>query len=233
MNTTKTILVVDDQPDNVFILQDRLQREGFNILTAYDGQTCLTLAEKNLPDLILLDVMMPGLSGFDVCEQLRKNNLTSSIPVILVTALTDVEDIKRGLQSGAFDYVKKPYNRAELIARINSALRFSETQKMLIEIEKVKTYAATVLTANHEIKQPLTLINLSLTAINRELSKEEMRRDVVKKRVEFIEGATKEIIKILAKLSEIKKPTITNYVNDLKMIDLHNSDSNGKTLNDF
>jgi len=59
MNTTKTILVVDDQPDNVFILQDRLQREGFNILTAYDGQTCLTLAEKNLPDLILLDVMMP------------------------------------------------------------------------------------------------------------------------------------------------------------------------------
>jgi len=153
--------------------------------------------------------------------------------VILVTALTDVEDIKRGLQSGAFDYVKKPYNRAELIARINSALRFSETQKMLIEIEKVKTYAATVLTANHEIKQPLTLINLSLTAINRELSKEEMRRDVVKKRVEFIEGATKEIIKILAKLSEIKKPTITNYVNDLKMIDLHNSDSNGKTLNDF
>jgi len=223
MNTTKTILVVDDQPDNVFILQDRLQREGFNILTAYDGQTCLTLAEKNLPDLILLDV----------CEQLRKNNLTSSIPVILVTALTDVEDIKRGLQSGAFDYVKKPYNRAELIARINSALRFSETQKMLIEIEKVKTYAATVLTANHEIKQPLTLINLSLTAINRELSKEEMRRDVVKKRVEFIEGATKEIIKILAKLSEIKKPTITNYVNDLKMIDLHNSDSNGKTLNDF
>jgi len=104
---------------------------------------------------------------------------------------------------------------------------------MLIEIEKVKTYAATVLTANHEIKQPLTLINLSLTAINRELSKEEMRRDVVKKRVEFIEGATKEIIKILAKLSEIKKPTITNYVNDLKMIDLHNSDSNGKTLNDF
>lgn len=233
MKKNQTILVVDDQPDNVFILQDRLQREGFNILTAYDGLTCISIAENEKPDLILLDVMMPGLSGFDVCERLVKNPTTNSIPVILVTALTDVEDIKRGLQAGAFDYVKKPYNRAELIARINSAIRFSETQKMLIEIEKVKTYAATVLTANHEIKQPLTLINLSLTAINRELGKEEMRKDVLKKRVEFIEGATKEIIKILSKLSEIKKPVITDYVNNLKMIDINNSEAGDNSANSF
>lgn len=232
MNKTKTILVVDDQPDNVFILQDRLQREGFRILTAYDGQTCLAIAEKNSPDLILLDVMMPGLSGFDVCERLVKNELTKFIPVILVTALTDVEDIKQGLQSGAFDYVKKPYNRAELIARINSALRFSETRKMLVEIEKVRTYAATVLTANHEIKQPLTLINLSLTAINRELAKDSMNKELIKKRVDFIDGAAKDIIKILAKLSEIKKPTITNYINDLKMIDINKSEAN-EELNNF
>jgi DNA-binding response OmpR family regulator len=233
MKNNKTILVVDDQPDNVFILQDRLQREGFRILTAYDGLTCISIAESEKPDLILLDVMMPGLSGFDVCERLIKNTVTSSIPIILVTALTDVEDIKRGLQAGAFDYIKKPYNRAELIARINSALRFSETQKMLIEIEKVNTYAATVLTANHEIKQPLTLINLSLTAINRELGKEEIRKDVLKKRIEFIEGATKEIIKILGKLSEIKKPVITDYVNNLKMIDLNSSDISDDSSNQF
>lgn len=233
MKKNQTILVVDDQPDNVFILQDRLQREGFKILTAYDGLSCISIAENEKPDLILLDVMMPGLSGFDVCERLLKNPATNSIPVILVTALTDVEDIKRGLQAGAFDYVKKPYNRAELIARINSALRFSDTQKMLIEIEKVKTYAATVLTANHEIKQPLTLINLSLTAINRELNKDEIRKDVLKKRIEFIDGATKEIIKILSKLSEIKKPVITDYINNLKMVDINNSESGDNSANDF
>ena len=233
MKKNQTILVVDDQPDNVFILQDRLQREGFRILTAYDGLTSISIAENEKPYLILLDVMMPGLSGFDVCERLIKNRLTSSIPIILVTALTDVEDIKHGLQSGAFDYIKKPYNRAELIARINSALRFSETQRMLIEIEKVNTYAATVLTANHEIKQPLTLINLSLTAINRELGKDEMRKDVLKKRVEFIEGATKEIIKILGKLSEIKKPILTEYVNDLKMVDLNSSNNGDDSSNQF
>jgi len=104
---------------------------------------------------------------------------------------------------------------------------------MLIEIEKVNTYAATVLTANHEIKQPLTLINLSLTAINRELGKEEIRKDVLKKRIEFIEGATKEIIKILGKLSEIKKPVITDYVNNLKMIDLNSSDISDDSSNQF
>ncbi len=219
----KTVLVVDDQPDNVFILQDRLEREGFTVLTAYDGQTCIAKAAEEQPDLILLDVMMPGLSGFDVCRQLTKSPETKLIPVIMVTALTDAEDMKEGLQAGAYDYIKKPFNRVELIARVNSALRFSESNKLMLEIEKINTYAATVVTANHEIKQPLTLINLSTAAINREMGKEEVNRDVVKKRVEFIENATREIIDVLDKLSAIKKPLITDYVNNLKMVDLSKS----------
>ena len=223
-NKKKTILIVDDQPDNVFILQDRLQREGYNILTAYDGPGCIEKAEESLPDLILLDVMMPGMSGFDVCDQLVKNEKTTNIPIILVTALTDIDDVKQGLQVGAFDYIKKPYNRAELIARINSALKFSETSKVLLELEKINTFTATVVTANHEIKQPLTLINLSTAAINREIGKDNINRDTIVKRVEFIDNATKEIIKVLEKLSAIKNPVITDYVNDLKMIDLEKDD---------
>lgn len=222
----KTILVVDDQPDNVFILQDRLQREGFGVIAAYDGLTCLEKAENELPDLILLDIMMPGMSGFEVCEKLTSNEKTKLIPVILVTALTDVEDIKKGLLSGAFDYVKKPYNRAELVARINSALRFREFNEALLEVEMAKTYAATVVTANHEIKQPLTLINLSTAAITRELGRVEIKKETIRKRVEFIENATRHIISVLERLSEIKKPVITDYVNDLKMIDLKKSPGN-------
>ncbi len=219
----KKILIVDDQPDNVFILQDRLKREGFETLTAYDGPACIQVAESEDPDLILLDVMMPGMSGFEACEKIVSNKKTKSIPVILVTALTDVDDIKQGLSVGAFDYIKKPYNRAELIARVNSALRFSESNKILLELEKINTFAATVITANHEIKQPLTLINLSTAAISRELGRDEIRKDLIEKRVEFINGATKEIIKVLEKLSQIRKPVITDYVNNLKMIDLENS----------
>lgn len=220
----KRILVVDDQPDNVFILEDRLKREGFETVTAYDGPSCIKIAKDEEPDLILLDVMMPGMSGFEACEILVADKVTRSIPIILVTALTDIEDIKKGLSAGAFDYIKKPYNRAELIARVNSALKFSESSKVLLELEKINTFAATVITANHEIKQPLTLINLSTTAITRELGREELRRDVVQKRIDFIDGATKEIIRVLEKLTQIKKPVITDYVNNLKMIDLNHSE---------
>jgi len=218
----KKILVVDDQKDNVFVLQERLSREGFEVLAAYDGPTCLTIAQEENPDLVLLDVMMPGMSGFEVCRKLTSSENTKLIPVVLLTALTEAEDLKEGFEAGAFDYIKKPFNRVELIARIKSALSFRESQKVMLEIEKVQTYAATVITANHEIKQPLTLINLSTAAINRELRKDELSKDVVQKRVTFIEEATKEIISVLQKLSSIKVPVLTNWVNDLKVVDLSN-----------
>ena len=216
----KKILVIDDQPDNVFILQDRLEHEGFEAISAYDGPTGIKKAVDEQPDLILLDVMMPGMSGFEVCQKLVEMPETRNIPILLVTALTSAEDIKQGLQAGAFDYIKKPFNKIELLARINSALKLSETNKLLIEYEKVKTFAATIVTANHEIKQPLTLINLSIAAIRRELGKEEVSREGVNKRVQFIEKATKDIIEVLDQLSAIRKPVFVDYVNDTKMIDI-------------
>lgn len=216
----KKILVIDDYPDNVFLLQDRLEQEGFEVIKAYEGNMGIQKAIEEKPDLILLDIMMPGVSGYDVCKILTTNEETKFTPIILLTALTDAENIKEGLQLGAFDYIKKPFNKIELVARINSALRFSETNKILLEVEKIKTYAATVVTANHEIKQPLTLINLSTAAIRRELSKENISKEVITKRVEFIENAAHDIIKVLEKLGSIRKPVITPYVNNLNIIDL-------------
>ena len=220
----KKILVVDDQPDNVFILQDRLKRAGFEVIAAYEGATGIQKTIDEKPDLILLDIMMPDISGFDVCRRLVANEETKNIPIILVTALTDAEDIKEGFDAGAFDYIKKPFNRDEMLARINSALRFNETNNLLLELEKVKTFNATVITANHEIKQPLTLINLSTAAIRRELNKNEQATDFLLKRVEFIEKATHDIIDILEKLSSIKKPIFIDYLNNLKMINLQPED---------
>lgn len=223
----KKVLVVDDQKDNVFVLEDRLKREGYEILKAYDGQTCIDIAKKEIPDIILLDVMMPGMSGFDVCKTLTASKITNSIPIILVTALTEAEDLKEGFLAGAFDYVKKPFNRVELIARVKAALRFRESQQVMLELEKVKTFTATVSTANHEIKQPLTLINLSTAAVNRELGKEEINKEVIKKRIGFIEDATRDIISVLDQLTAIKTPVLTDWVNDVKLVDL----SNGKKKN--
>jgi DNA-binding response OmpR family regulator len=219
----KKILVIDDYPDNVFLLQDRLENEGFEVVKAYDGKMGIQTARDEKPDLILLDIMMPDISGYEVCKELVLGEDTRMIPIILLTALTDAENLKAGLQAGAFDYIKKPFNRTELIARINSALRFSELNSLLLQMEKVKTYSATIVTANHEIKQPLTLINLSSAAIRREITKPEFDMEVIQKRIDIIENAAKDIVSILEKFESIKNPVITPYVNNLNIIDLDNS----------
>lgn len=216
----KRILVIDDLPENVFLLQDRLETEGFEILTAYDGKSGINKAVNELPDLILLDVMMPEINGIEVCKTLVNNPSTASIPVILVTAKSGAEDTKEGLEAGAFDYIKKPFNKVELLARINSALKLSEAQKKYLEAEQKSTFAATVVTANHKIKQPLTLMSLSSAALKREINKEVISKEAVMKRLNYIEAAIKEISNVLNQLNSIKKPVFSDYVKDIKMIEV-------------
>ena len=107
----KRILVIDDLPENVFLLKDRLEHEGYEVLTADCGNSGIEKATDETPDLILLDVMMPDINGFEVCKTLVNDSRTSGIPILLVTAKTDAEDTKEGLDAGAFDYIKKPINK--------------------------------------------------------------------------------------------------------------------------
>lgn len=214
----KKILVIDDLPENVFMLQDRLEHEGYEVITAYDGLSGIEKTRNELPDLILLDVMMPGITGFEVCKTLANDIKTKNIPIILVTAKIGAEDTKEGLEAGAFDYIKKPFNKIELLARVNSALKLSDAQKMLIKAEKQSVFAATVVTANHKIKQPLTLMNLSAAAIKRELAKEEISKEAITKRLSYIELAIKEINDVLNNMNTIKEPTIGEYTKNIKMI---------------
>lgn len=213
----KKILVIDDQPDNVFLLQDRLKKERLNVLTAYNGKNGIKIAEEELPDLILLDVMMPDMDGFEVCTKISGNAITKHIPIIMLTALNSPDDIEKGFNCGAFDYIKKPYSKIELMARIKSALRFNETNKLLIELEKINTFSATVKKTNHEIKQPLTLINLSVTALKRELEGENVNKKSASKRIEFIDQAVKEIITVMDSMLKINGPEIKEYLENLKI----------------
>ncbi len=214
----KTILVIDDLPENVFMLQDRLENEGYNILTAYDGKSGIEKARNEIPNLILLDIMMPGITGIEVCKILVNDDRTKHIPIILVTAKAGAEDTKEGLEAGAFDYIKKPFNRVELLARVQSALKLSEANSLLLEAEKKSTFVATVVTANHKIKQPLTLLSLSSAAIKRELNKEEISKDSILNRLKYVDTAVKEITDVLNQLNSIKEPVMAQYTKNIKMI---------------
>ncbi|WP_373500253.1 SpoIIE family protein phosphatase [Desulfococcus sp.] len=135
----ESILLVDDQPANLQVLIHTLERLGCKLLVAKNGETALTIAQKAHPDLILLDIMMPGIDGFEVCRRLKANSDTKKIPVIFLSALDETGDKVRGLQLGAVDYVAKPFQPEEVIARVNTHLtihRLSrEVQQQRDELE--------------------------------------------------------------------------------------------------
>lgn len=121
--TARHILVVDDTPTNVKLLVDLLQAAGYATAAAKSGEEALAMVAQSVPDLILLDVMMPGLNGYEVCEQLRSQSTTALLPIVLVTALDGKDEKVRGLEAGADDFLTKPIDRHELLARVRSLLR--------------------------------------------------------------------------------------------------------------
>ena len=138
---TESILLVDDNPTNLQVLFQTLDGVGCKLLIAKNGEMAISIAGKALPDLILLDIMMPGIDGYEVCRQLKSNGATSDIPVIFLSALGDTEDKVKGLQLGAVDYITKPFQPDEVIARVNTHLtihrlkREVESQKDQLEHE--------------------------------------------------------------------------------------------------
>lgn len=149
-----TILIVDDVPNNVRLLLTFLSRAGFEVLIAQDGKDGIETAEYAHPDLILLDVMMPGIDGFEVCRQLKSQPQTQDIPIIFMTALTETIDKMRGFQVGAEDYITKPFHHEEVLARISTHLKL---RKQAIELQKRnQELDAFTRTVAHDLKNPLT-----------------------------------------------------------------------------
>jgi two-component system phosphate regulon response regulator PhoB len=118
-----TILVIDDEKDLIELVRYNLEREGFDVIGAPDGESGLKMAAQSQPDVILVDVMLPGIDGLDVCRMLRSNNRTARIPVIMLTAKSAESDRVVGLELGADDYVTKPFSPRELGARVKAVLR--------------------------------------------------------------------------------------------------------------
>ena len=130
------ILVADDLVENVDLLRRLLTREGYQVLVACDGEEALALVLREQPDLVLLDVLMPGMSGFEVCRLIKQSTETRFIPVVLVTALRDIEPRLEGINAGADDFLTKPFNAQELKARVGSLIRL---KRCIDELESAES----------------------------------------------------------------------------------------------
>lgn len=214
------ILVIDDQPDSILLLRERLKRQGYTVYTASSGMEGLELAVQLKPDAILLDIMMPDIDGYAVCRQLQSDPETAIIPILFVSARIQPEDVQEGFQAGASDYIKKPVEFVELSERIASLIRQRELIVKQLADEKMETFSATIVSANHHLKQPLTLINLATTAIRRLLTKNPVNPDDISAKLDIINNSVAEISSILNKYIASDDPKLDKYVGDIKMMDV-------------
>ncbi len=172
----KFILIVDDNPTNLSILSEALGGAGFRFRVAMDGESALTLVERNHPELILLDVEMPGIDGFETCRRLKENPATKSIPIIFTTALADIENKAKGFALGAVDYIPKPFEQGEVMARVKVHLQLKhltesleeqvcdrtnalqKAQVQLVQQEKLSSLGEMIAGIGHELNNPINFI---------------------------------------------------------------------------
>ncbi|MEH2170679.1 MAG: response regulator [Nostoc sp.] len=174
------ILIVDDNPTNLSLLCEALNSEGFRFRVAVDGESAIAQAERNQPELILLDVQMPGIDGFETCCRLKANPVTQNIPIIFTTALADTESKTKGFSLGAVDYIPKPFAQEEVIARVRVHLQLKKltesleqqvsdrtkalqkVQVKLVQQEKLSTLGELISGIGHEINNPINFISSNI-----------------------------------------------------------------------
>lgn len=201
MNSMKTpqstILLVDDKPDNLDVLLAYLHDAQLRMLVAQSGEEAIHITERFLPDLILLDVMMPpGIDGFETCLRLKANDATREIPVIFITALSDVNDKIQGFQVGGVDYITKPLRHEEVLARVHTHLLLRQQRRQL-EIENAAKNKFFSIIA-HDLRGPLHSIH-ELVKANKELL-ERQEFDQIKKLLDLEYAATENLTKLLENL---------------------------------
>lgn len=211
-----TILIVDDDPINIKIVQAIIEKSGYLAASALDGKECINEAKKSKPDLIILDINMPGLSGIETCSILQKDEQTAKIPIIFLTADTDDRVLSDAFLAGGTDYIRKPANRMELLARIKSVLNQSILQEKLMAEEKTKAILEMAGTICHELNQPLQVI----AGYAELLMMKTANDDSCSKMINKIQAQVDRMSEITMKLMQITRYETQEYVGDTKIIDI-------------
>lgn len=230
----KRILIVDDNPDNVEVIKYKLERSKqfeLEILEAFSGEAALEVAASEKLDIVLLDVIMPRMSGFEVCRRIKKLKGEEFLPVILLTAREDLDSKLKGFESGADDYIAKPFEDQELEARIKNMLQIKAlqdqllrtnkelvlTSRRLVEAERLAAIGEVAASVNHEINNPLCAILLNAQLLRDEISS---NPEKAVERLDKIESNVERIQSITQRIQDLKEAQTTDYVSGEKMIDL-------------
>jgi DNA-binding response OmpR family regulator len=246
INDKPLILLVDDVPQNIQILHQILDMGEYSFAIATSGKETLHMVGKKLPDLILLDIMLGDIDGFEVCEQLKKNPETATVPIIFLTAKVGVEDKVKGFKLGALDYITKPFEDAEVVARVHTHIQlkksidfikeynqqlkesFGEMQKSYQElmdsheelVEREKRSAVKTISANatHEMNQPITVIQGYLDMLIESLDMNSLN-DVQTKYLTRIQEGLNKLVDIIARFTKYSHIYLTEKSSD-KMLSL-------------
>ena len=235
------VLVIDDTPENLTVLLRILTKHGYQVRPALSGEIALKAVQEDIPDLILLDIMMPGMNGFEVCGKLKSDARTQNIPIIFISALGDTEDKIKGFQAGGVDYISKPFHVDEVLARVKTHLSLRNMHLQLMDEIKERKFAEKALQQAHdELEQRiadrtaeldqkterLTETNVALKILleKREEDKKELEEKVMfniaklifpyleKLKIRCNDDSQKTILQIIqSNLDEITSPFAHNY----------------------
>jgi two-component system, sensor histidine kinase and response regulator len=202
------ILIVEDKQDNIDLISYFLKPQNYELIIAMDGETAIEKVASNPPDIILLDIMLPKMSGFEVCERIKKNPETRFIPVIMITALKELKDKIHSLEVGADDFITKPFENVELLTRVKSLLRIKkyhdeleQKNKELLRVDQFKDDLAHLIV--HDMKNPIFIIQGNLQMMGMGLS--DSATNILKKYIDRIDRSTKNLLSMVMNLIDISK----------------------------
>ena len=218
-----TILIVDDSTVNIRILQSILEKSGYDTIIAMDGAECIEKSKRSGPDLVLLDITMPGMSGIEVCKVLRQDRQTKDIPIIFVTASMDDGLLLDAFESGGIDYVRKPINRVELLARIKSVLTQKRLVERLFKEEKLRGVLEIAGAVCHELNQPLQVISGISELLLMENSEDNRQYNDIRK----IRDQVFRMAEITNKLMGITRYTTKDYIGKTMIFDIDKASTLG------
>ena len=219
---TEKILIVEDNEDMLKSLQHTLESKGYRVITAENGDIALRMAREEDPQLVLLDLSLPKIDGYSVCKMLKESENTKYIPIIIITSRSSLKEKIMGLELGADDYIVKPYEREEILARVKSLLKLRILHERLVQAEKLATLAQVAVSVNHEVNNPLCAISANAEIIKIMLNKG-ADPERINTKIEVILNEVDRIKRVIEKLSKATKVVSMEYISGIQMLDIDQS----------